>query len=122
MFRDDQRATIQLFTNGSFSARIEDELFLDAFKEMSRDDPVMALRFFKTPCFIPRYVATDAEDFRSFVCFMLKHNREVALSLFSKPHFAKRIKHNDYPDYDQLFDKLGKLGTMYRVSRHGAKS
>jgi hypothetical protein len=83
---------------------------------MSRDDPVMALRFFKTPCFLPRFFADDAEDFRSFVFFMLKHNKEVALSLFSKPHFAKRIKHNDYPDYDQLFDNLGKLGTMFKVS------
>ena len=78
---------------------------------MTRDNPVMALRFFKTTCFITRYFAEDSREFRSFVNYLKGRDYGVALSLLTKNHFPKRIKLDR--DYDQLFLDFDTLGTRY---------
>jgi hypothetical protein len=56
MYHDEPKKTIQLYTCSSFSCRITENEFSNSFKDMTRDEPVMALRFFKTTCFITSYL------------------------------------------------------------------
>ncbi len=113
MYNAEPKKTIRLYSCTSFASRITDYEFFTEFKDMSRSDPVEALRLFTTTCFISRFYEEDAHEFRNFVIELKRRDSDVALSLLTKGHFPKRIKRDDA--YDRLWLDMDTLGTRFNI-------